>query len=460
LSFNKTNKIHTFDIIQKDIDPFIKNRGNIIFYIDDILEKGEHYKDLILNSPFILLDVDPHNGKMEYAFLEYLQSINYKGFMICDDIWYFKEMRDHFWNKIDTSIKYDITEYGHWSGTGIIDFDHKIIHKLDKKEKNLNWTLVTAYFNLTKCPDASVEINKRDFNYYLESVNFTLTLPYNLVIYCDQDSYERISEIRPPDSKTKYVIKEFDKIILDSDPEKRTFETFRNKINENRVINPYYFDNRNTASYYLFCMSRYYMLKEVIKDNTFKSSHFAWINFCIERMGFSNLIHLNEALSINRDKFSTCYIDYVSKELIDNTAEYYQMGRCSMCSGFFTGNQYYMYKVCDLIEKKFLYYLEKGYGHADEQLYSPVYFENPYLFEHYYGDYHQMITNYVYIYEKPEAPIYNFISNSFKNQNYLKCYEGCQFVIKSYKLNKCELNNYYLELLMNINNECSKKIGL
>lgn len=72
-----------------------------------------------------------------------------------------------------------------------------------------------------------------------------------------------------------------------------------------------------------------------------------------------------------------------------------------------------MYKVCDLIEKKFLYYLEEGYGHADEQLYSPVYFENPDLFEHYYGDYQQMITNYVEIYEKPEAPIQNFIRNSF-----------------------------------------------
>ena len=44
------------------------------------------------------------------------------------------------------------------------------------------------------------------------------------------------------------------------------------------------------------------------------------------------------------------------------------------------------------MEKKFIHYVEKGYGHADEQLYSPVYFDNPDLFEHYYGDYQQIIN--------------------------------------------------------------------
>jgi hypothetical protein len=89
------------------------------------LKKKEKYKALILNSPFIFLDVDPHNGQMEYDFFNYLLSIEYNGFMICDDIWYFKDMRDNFWNKIDSSLKYDMTNFGHWSGTGIIQFGQK-----------------------------------------------------------------------------------------------------------------------------------------------------------------------------------------------------------------------------------------------------------------------------------------------------------------------------------------------
>ena len=130
-----------------------------------------------------------------------------------------------------------------------------------------------------------------------------------------------------------------------------------------------------------------------------------------------------------------------------------------MCSGFFTGNSYYMYKVCDLIEKKFIHYVEKGYGHADEQLYSPVYFDNPDLFEHYYGDYQQMITNYVYIYESPEAPIHNFIRNSF-GKNYNKCYEACLFVLKSYSLGKCKLSLNYYQILKDIYDKCEIEISV
>jgi hypothetical protein len=309
--------------------------------------------------------------------------------------------------------------------------------------------MVTAYFNLTKCYDASPEINAKDFDYYLSHSLSTLTLPHNLVIFCDEDSIGYIKKLRPAflDSKTKYIIKEFNSFrfekngILLAD----CFDDYRVKIIENRIKNPYHFDNRNTASYYLFCMARYAMLKEVIKTNPFNSTHFCWINFCIERMGFKNLIRLEEGLSINRDKFSTCYIDYIPEILINNTKEYFKWGRCSMCSGFFTGNAEYMYKVCDLLENKFLEYLELGYGHADEQLYSPVYFEHPELFEHYYGDYHEMITNYNYVYDSPNSPIRNFIHNSFQNRNYIKCYEACKFVFNSWSLDKCEIdqNNLY-----------------
>jgi hypothetical protein len=462
LSYNKTNTIYTFDVIDK-VNESIKKVDNIKFQIEDIFDKDifNKWKDIILSCPFIFLDVDPHNGTMEYALFILLQDIDYKGFLICDDIWYFKEMRDNFWYKVSSNLRYDLTDVGHWSGTGIIAFnsDHNL-HKYD----NSDWTLVTAYFNLTKCKDASVEINKRDFNYYINSAKSTLSLPYNLIIYCDSDSYKRIKEIRPMflADKTKYIIKEFDefKFIKNNIELKETFNEYRENIIINRRTNPYQFDNRNTASYYLFCMSRYTMIKEAIQLNPFNSTHFSWINFCIERMGYRNLIYLDEALSIKRNKFSTCYIDYIPDALVNNTAEYFKYGRCGMCSGFFTGNKEYMFKVCDLIEDKFLKYLSQGYGHADEQLYSPVYFENKELFEHYYGDYQQMINNYTYIYDAPEPPIYNFITNSFKYKNYEKCFDACKFVWKSYCLDKCKLSEDYLVKLCYYYMCCRKHLNL
>jgi hypothetical protein len=117
-----------------------------------------------------------------------------------------------------------------------------------------------------------------------------------------------------------------------------------------------------------------------------------------------------------------------------------------------------MYTACDLIESKFLEYLKQGYGHADEQLFSAVYFDRPDIFEHYYGDYLQMITNYVYIYDAPEPPIYNFIRNSFEAGNYKKCLEGCKFVKRSVDLGKCQLSPEYAGYLEYYMNECLNKL--
>ena len=457
LSYNKNNTIYTFDIIDK-VRQNIKKISNIKFMNDNLFEEDTFikWKDIILNAPFIFLDVDPHNGFMEMDFYNLLKKYNYNGFVICDDIWYFKEMRDNFWYKIEDKIggidhKFDLTYLGHWSGTGIINFNKEITFE---KADISNWTLVTAYFDLTKYNDASDEIKARDKDYYFGHSISTLSLPYNMVIYCDNSSADMIKKIRPEylENKTKYIITDLNDFHIKN----ITFEYYRHKIIQNRINKPYHFDNRNTASYYLFCMSRYLMLIDTINNNPFNSTHFAWINFCIERMGFKNLIHLEEALAVNRDKFSTCYIDYIAPELVFNTNEYFKWGRCGMCSGFFTGNKEYMFKVCNLIINKFSQYVEEGYGHADEQLYSPVYFENPDLFEHYYGDYLQMITNYKYIYDCPEAPINNFITNSFNNMNYDKCIEACEFLFNSWALDKCELNDmntfayYYLN--------CKKKM--
>lgn len=462
LSYNQSNIIHTFDIVNDVTDENIKNTNNIQFHITNIFDQKtqEKWKDIILQSSFIFLDVNPHNGKTEFDFYNYLKQINYQGFVICDDIWYFKEMRNHFWYNIPPQYKYDLTDIGHWSGTGIFTFNEKIM--FDKND-NSNWTMVTAYFNLTKCPDASVKICERDKNFYMDHASSTLSLPYNLVIYCDPESYYQIYKLRPAflREKTRYVICEFDEFRFKKQNKylDKTFAEYRDKINQNRIEHPYHFDNRNTASYYLFCMARYAMLKETIKTNPFNSTHFSWINFCIERMGYQNLIRLDEALAVKRDRFSTCYIDYIPESLVNNTNEYFKWGRCSMCSGFFTGNAYYMYTVCDLIENQFLDYLDQGYGHADEQLYSPVYFKNPDLFEHYYGDYLQMITNYKYIYDAPEAPIKNFIQNSFQNQNVIKCIEACEFVLKSHELKKCDINIAYFYALKNVYNICKIMMG-
>ena len=177
-------------------------------------------------------------------------------------------------------------------------------------------------------------------------------------------------------------------------------------------------------------------------------------------MGYSNLQHLDEIfLGPPRDKVSTVYIDYIPKSIIDDTKQYFEYGRCSLCSGFFTGRGDYMLRFCNAIEAKFLEYLEMGYGHADEQLYSPVYFENRDIFEVYYGDYFQMISNYRGMYENYTMPLHMVIPKSAKAGDWQTCLNACKWLYQSHQDKKCSMVPAELNECLYSWREAAKNLG-
>jgi len=112
LSYNKSNRIKTFDIVR------ILPENPIVDNIQYIL--GDSTKDNDLQkSPIIFLDVN-HDGEYEHIFYQNLIDIKWKGILLLDDIHLNEPMRN-FWNSI-TEEKYDITNIGHWSGTGMVIF--------------------------------------------------------------------------------------------------------------------------------------------------------------------------------------------------------------------------------------------------------------------------------------------------------------------------------------------------
>ena len=455
LSVNPTNTIYSFDI-QRKVP--LRDLPNVSFELANLWDPTvrNYWKSTILGSALIVLDIDPHDGDMEYEFYSWLKTEGFKGILLCDDIWYFKGMRDNFWFKIPTADKVDITALGHWSGTGIIAFapeaqahvwetfaGQRAIAAAAAPEAT-PWTIVTAYFDLTRMPDASVSIKARDRNHYLDSALATLALDQPMVVYCEEDSLADLKARRPANlhEKTQFIVIDFESLPLTK---------YRQKIIENRVTHPYQGDDRNTASYYLLCMARYALLKRTMDENPFGSTHFAWLNICIERMGYKNVAHLEDVfLGPPRDKVSTCYIDYIPKSALEPVESYYQFGRCSLCSGFFTGRKDYFYEFCNKIEEKFMYYLEKGYGHADEQLFSPVYFENRDIFDLYYGDYFQMITNYRYIYDNPNITLRLVIPKSFAAGDWTTCMNACKFVMASVEKGAIVLSDGEREALGNM----------
>ncbi len=90
---------------------------NIRFIIDDVLK--DEYRKLIQLSTLILVDTN-HDGVFERKFYQHLVDLEWRGWLVLDDIQLNDEMRS-FWGSI-TLPKDDMTYVGHWSGTGIVYF--------------------------------------------------------------------------------------------------------------------------------------------------------------------------------------------------------------------------------------------------------------------------------------------------------------------------------------------------
>jgi hypothetical protein len=116
LSANPNINVITYNICDQVQDSgSIKQKKNINIRIKNCIDDI----GILLQSPFIMLDVF-HDGTFEKLLVETLLKHNYNGIVLCDDIFLNKEMLD-FWNWVPVS-KMDITEYGHWSGTGLLLF--------------------------------------------------------------------------------------------------------------------------------------------------------------------------------------------------------------------------------------------------------------------------------------------------------------------------------------------------
>lgn len=111
LAYNKSNYIISYDI-ENLVE--VERQPNIEFRQGDY----KHDKQLLL-SPLIFIDT-VHDGEHEKEIYEYLSVNNYKGITIWDDIKLNEDMIK-FWNNVSRE-KYDISNFGHWSGTGVIIF--------------------------------------------------------------------------------------------------------------------------------------------------------------------------------------------------------------------------------------------------------------------------------------------------------------------------------------------------
>lgn len=113
------NFIVTCDVV--DIRKLITGRLPIQYLRVDCNSQLFWY--LAPQAELIFLDIN-HRGRDEMAFYQMCKETGFKGLMVCDDIkdkHGLKHPLRRFWRDVDLP-KYDLTDFCHWSGTGLIDF--------------------------------------------------------------------------------------------------------------------------------------------------------------------------------------------------------------------------------------------------------------------------------------------------------------------------------------------------
>tara|TARA_B100001939_G_C16867728_1_gene584926 strand:- start:272 stop:871 length:600 start_codon:yes stop_codon:yes gene_type:complete len=123
LSYNENNRVISYDLVEQGASQIVKD--NIEFKIQDFREDETLNYDEI---SIIMIDVDPHDGVQEVEMMEFLNDKGWKGIILLDDIgpgW--PEVQD-MWDAIEEP-KIDVTEVGHMSGTGLVNFGSK--HTVD-----------------------------------------------------------------------------------------------------------------------------------------------------------------------------------------------------------------------------------------------------------------------------------------------------------------------------------------
>ena len=96
--------------------------GRLVQHTDDLSTPAgwKNHADLLQRAEFIFVDAQ-HNGVQERGFLRGFDEVGLASgpIVMFDDIRLWKMLA--FWQEI-TRPKLDLTSFGHWSGTGLVDY--------------------------------------------------------------------------------------------------------------------------------------------------------------------------------------------------------------------------------------------------------------------------------------------------------------------------------------------------
>jgi hypothetical protein len=302
-----------------------------------------------------------------------------------------------------------------------------VISKIDIFEIKMlpDCTMVTACYQFKHVHSGALSLEELQ-----QAMTGTLGIPAYMVIFCDQYLAPFVKEFR--ESRGMGEMTRIHQV------EYMDLETYRllDRVNANRAVFWPTRDARTSGETHLLMYSKFEFVEKTIDENPFSTTKFAWIDSCLkpnlskicEDYSHSKILRLLHGIS---DKYHINILNVCEKRFKDpeSKREFYSQYRWIMCGGFFTCGAEIGKRVLRRLRQLSVDTTMAGYGHGDEMLYLEIIDEFYDEMDRSYGDYGQIIDNFLQP-ERNLGYILHCIIKRYSAMGYHReCYDCCAKVI-------------------------------
>ena len=251
-------------------------------------------------------------------------------------------------------------------------------------------TIITMFYNIREKEgnNPNSPLNRGVKKYCDLAKNFILSLPYNLIVFTDNEEViEFVKKERENlKDKTQILNKKFEETYYYKHLD--ILNELQQKFN---IINGNV--KQETPMYIVLNNNKFDFMETAIKINPFNSKHFIWMDFGINHVALNTEI-IHEWIHAVPDKIKQLCINPYIENVDDKTA--FQYIYHHMAGGLFSGSSENLLKYCELFKQKTEQIYKEDWYQIDEAVMTMVNRENPELFDLFYGDYQGIISNYLY----------------------------------------------------------------
>jgi len=301
-------------------------------------------------------------------------------------------------------------------------------------------TLITACYDLHKYSPKC-----RTTEECLNLIDPLLKIPIYLVIYGSKTTIPGIRARRMKyDAITKYIEIELEDLWA---------YQFLDKVKQNREAYWPTRDERTCAESHIICCNKFDFVLETMSINPFNTTHFGWIDAYLgkaskeadQRAQSASLETLPKVLSPCTtfricENYTITTIPRILRTIADEwksaqfhiqilnvcdkkfkdpayKREYYNQYRWVVCGGFFVTAPDAGISILSRLKEIFVETTQAGYGHGEEMFYLEVLDEYSEQIRGTYGDYGQILDNFIYPTQNIEY-VYHTILANYKKYGY------------------------------------------